>query len=220
MNMRTFHIGILVWCLGYSFSGHCAATVTVIDTFLPCSAGTAALPCEWKPSRRATGMFSLHLTPADRFISVSSRNDCTSLARPVTLDTTYGFLKWKWRVWQLPPLAREDKKNLNDSGAGVYVIFKARPPFNDIIKYVWSTTLPVGTSIASPYRNNSKVVVLESGIGRLGQWIGETVDVRNDYQRLFGSAAPLIQAIGILTDSDNTHSIARADYGPFFAERK
>jgi hypothetical protein len=196
-------------------------SVLVLDTFALCPKCEGGLPCGWKPNRPKTDMFSVHSQQGSRFLSVASQNDATTLAKESVFDVTqFPFLAWKWRVWQLPLKAREDQKKINDSGAGVYVIFKGNFGFNKTIKYVWSTTLPAGTAITSPYRADSKVVVLESGAGREGEWLVEKVNVQNDYARLFGSVPPLVEAIGILTDSDDTRSIAKADYGPFMAEAK
>src|SRR5215471_2053182 len=51
-------------------------------------------------------------------------------------------LCWRWRVLQLPPGGKEGRKETHDSAAGVYVIFD-NSIVPRIIKYVWSTTLPV-----------------------------------------------------------------------------
>src|SRR6266403_1332093 len=78
-------------------------------------------------------------------------------------------LRWRWRVTQLPTAANEARKETHDSAAGVYVLFDNRL-FPRIIKYVWSTTLPVGTTVQNPLYWRAKIVVLKSGRDGLGHW--------------------------------------------------
>jgi len=81
-----------------------------------------------------------------------------------------------------------------------------------MIKYVWSSSLPLGTTTQSPYNSKAKIVVLQNQHSPLGQWVTETVDVCTDYKRLFGKKPEQVQAIGLMSDSDNTGSVAIAHY--------
>src|SRR5262249_20758578 len=83
------------------------------------------------------------------------------------------------------------------------------------IKYVWSTTLPVGTHIDSPVYWRAKVVVLQSGASGLREWRQETVNFYQDYKDLFGAEPGEVQGIAVLTDADATASVAEADYDDF-----
>jgi hypothetical protein len=56
--------------------------------------------------------------------------------------------------------------------------------------------------------------VVESGAGRLNQWINYERDIRADYEKAFGEPPGALIGIGIMTDSDNTRSHAQAWYGP------
>jgi hypothetical protein len=82
----------------------------------------------------------------------------------------------------------------------------------DNIKYVWSASLPIGTTTESPYNSKTKIVVLRNQGSPLGTWVCEKVNVYEDYKRLFGDEPGHVQAIGLMSDSDNTESIAQADY--------
>ena len=123
----------------------------------------------------------------------------------------YPFLSWQWQVVQLPEGGDERYKKTGDSAAAIYVIFPGlfRP---DNIKYVWSASLPPGTTTTSPYNSKTKVVVLRNQSSPLGNWVSEKVNVYEDYKRLFGREPEPVQAIGLLSDSDNTHSSAVAYY--------
>lgn len=176
------------------------------------------LPPGWHASRKDRSMFNIISERDDFFVRLNVKNKCTSFGKPVTFSTdSLPFLKWKWRVIALPEGGCENKRGKNDSGAGVYVIFKGAFKLNKIIKYVWSSTLPVGTIVASPYNNNTKIVVLQSGKEHMGEWVNQTVNIRMDFTRLFKYEPPVVVGIAILTDSDNTSSSAIADYDDFQA---
>jgi len=123
-------------------------------------------------------------------------------------------LRWRWRVAQLPPGGDEGRKETHDSAAGVYVIFDNQI-FPRVIKYVWSSTLPVGTHVQNPLYWRAKIVVLKSGPANLGQWHQETVNFYQDYQDLFGERPGKVQGIGLATSSTATQSLAIADYDDF-----
>ena len=123
----------------------------------------------------------------------------------------YPVLRWRWRVARLPTGGDERAKPTNDSAAAVYVVFDSRI-IPRAIKYVWSTTLPVGSTFTSPNYWRGKVIVLQSGPPDSPAWRQETVNFYEDYKELFGFAPGEVQGVAILTDSDVTQSSAQADY--------
>ena len=131
----------------------------------------------------------------------------------------FPILTWCWRVNALPPGGDERYDDTNDSAAGLYVNFSTNwiglPKY---IKYVWSSTLPVGTidrrkRIARPW-----FFVVESGENNLGKWIFEKTDLSRDYQRIYSEQpAKRTIGLGILSDANSTQSVAHADYADFRA---
>jgi len=122
-------------------------------------------------------------------------------------------LSWDWRAEKLPENAREDVERLNDSGAAVYVIFAmegfiVKRPRS--IKYVYSSTLPVGTEISY---GKLAVIVASSALEGIGNWVHVERDVRADYARVFGGRPPDRPIyLRLWSDSDNTDSPAEADF--------
>jgi hypothetical protein len=82
------------------------------------------------------------------------------------------------------------------------------------LMYVWSNDSPVGTVIHNPRTERIRKLVIESGSHRLGQWQTYERDVRADFEKAFGEVPGDLVGIGVMTDSDNTKSVARAWYGP------
>jgi hypothetical protein len=129
-------------------------------------------------------------------------------------DTTiHPVLAWDWRAIQLPEGSREDEDRRNDSGAGVYIVFSIdgvlikRPK---IIKYVYSASLPVGTTVSY---GKLKVIVAASARDGSGSWHHVERDVVADYRRVFGEDPPRRPLrLRLWSDSDNTGTVATADF--------
>lgn len=125
--------------------------------------------------------------------------------------TTHPVLAWDWRANKLPPGAREDNESLNDSAAGIYVVFSfegfivKRPK---TIKYVYSSALPEGTVVSY---GKLKVIVVSSST--MGEWQRVERNVVEDYRAVFGDEPPERPiSIRLWGDSDNTGSEAEADF--------
>jgi hypothetical protein len=82
------------------------------------------------------------------------------------------------------------------------------------LMYVWCNQRPVDSVIQNPRTDRIRKIVVESGAGRLNQWINYERDIRADYEKAFGEPPGALIGIGIMTDSDNTRSQAQAWYGP------
>ena len=82
------------------------------------------------------------------------------------------------------------------------------------LMYVWCNQREPGTVITSPRTDRIRKLVVESGPNKLNQWLDYERNIRADYERAFGEAPGALVGIGIMTDSDNTHSTVRAWYGP------
>ena len=125
----------------------------------------------------------------------------------------YPILSWRWRAQELPPGAREDESDLNDTGAAVYVTFETNwLGLPRSIKYTYSSTLPVGTVVSF---RGLRVVVVSSGRGGYeNEWISVKRDVVADYREYFGRSAPEMPiGISVWTDSTETGTSSKADFG-------
>ncbi|MEX0995299.1 MAG: DUF3047 domain-containing protein, partial [Balneolaceae bacterium] len=123
------------------------------------------------------------------------------------------ILSWRWRAHTLPVGAREDRNSLNDVAASIYVVYSVnwlRIP--RVIRYTWSSTLPVGREVSMNF-NQMKIQVVESGPENVGKWQTFERNIYEDYRRLFGGKPPEKPlAILILSDGVSTGSPVKADY--------
>jgi hypothetical protein len=148
----------------------------------------------------------------EAYLEANAENSAVAIAKEFAYELNeYPYLKWQWRVLKLPKGGDERFKETGDSAAAIYVIFEGflRP---NTIKYVWSASLPLGTTTESPYNSKTKIVVLRNQNSPMGQWVTESVNVYADYKRLYKGEPKQVQAIGLMSDSDNTGSMAVAHY--------
>ena len=82
------------------------------------------------------------------------------------------------------------------------------------LMYVWCNKRPVDTVIQNPRTDRIRKIVVESGSGRLNQWLTYERNIRADFEKAFGEAPGALIGIGLMTDTDNTRSKALAWYGP------
>jgi len=81
------------------------------------------------------------------------------------------------------------------------------------LMYVWCNKRPLNSVIENSRTDRIRKVVVESGAGRLNQWLSYERNIRADYEKAFGEPPGALIGIGIMTDSDNTRSFAQGWYG-------
>ena len=132
----------------------------------------------------------------------------------------YPYISWSWKVLSFPSRASAGgitKKSWiesDDYALRVYVIFPALIFTNTkCLEYVWSQDLPKGALLTSPFFKNIKLMVLEKGQEKSGEWMVEERNIFADYKTAFGRfPSANVGAVALMTDSDNTQSSAEACY--------
>ena len=183
---------------------------------------TGHFPIQWEARkggwRRAADReiyYVIRKEDGNRYLSAETEESAVDAGRAAEVNLrVYNKLRWRWRVWSLPVGANEEVGSKNDSGAAVRIVFYGgiRPR---MLKYVWSSSLPKGTETVSAGNKKIKVIVLQSGSGRAGEWVWEEVNAYEDYKRLFGGEPRTVRILGVITDADNTKSLSKADYDDF-----
>ena len=132
----------------------------------------------------------------------------------------YPYLSWRWKVDEFPSRSQKADRprkswiERDDYAVRFYVIFPAMIFTNTrCLEYVWSEDLPQGTILTSPFFKNIKLIVLESGKERIGEWVQEERNISEDYKAAFGRfPSGGVGSIALMTDSDNTQSNAEGGY--------
>jgi hypothetical protein len=214
------------------------ADVVEVARFSRLRAGTP-LPADWLGWGLNSGKqrtdYRLVNGAAGTVLQADAEQAATGLYRRVRVDPgRQPVLEWSWRVEKLVAGADLRKGSREDSAARLVISFHgdpARLDFEDrarlrlakvfageplpyaMLIYVWSNQIAVETALPSPQIDRIRMVVVESGGARLGQWLTYRRNVLEDYRRAFGEDPGDIVAVGVLTDADNTRQSARALYG-------
>jgi len=210
----------LILLLGLALSGAGAgaaagAECVALEDFSRGSVGE--FPPDWKPRKEeGRSVYSIQEEGGLRFLRAAATRLGVQAGREVAWNLeAYPILAWSWRPIEFPKGSDERKSSTNDSAVSVYAVFPHTPVSVKSVKYIWSRVVPVGTHLTSS-AGNTQVRVLRTGPDKVGQWVEEQVDVREDYRRYFGgSDVPRPAGIAVLTDSDDTKSTARGDYAGF-----
>lgn len=189
-----------------------------------------------KPAPRANDTrYSLVRDTDQVVLKAQAENSMSGLIHAVRADVRrYPLLRWRWKV--AAPLQNADmtKKSGDDYAARIYVLFDyplEKLPFGTRAKlklaeafygqkiptaalnYVWDNRQPIGTIQPNTYTDRARMVVLESGAAKSGQWVTETRDLVADFRAAFGEDPPDVVAIALATDTDNTGESATAWFG-------
>ena len=145
------------------------------------------------------------------------------------------FLEWRWRVPAPapgePPLAVTSRKSpmarlsLAFHGDTSKLDFEDRTklrlanvltvhglPYATLL-YVWMVGVPVGTVLRSPHTDRVRLLVVESGTQRAGEWVSIRRNVVEDFRRAYGEAPGDIVGVGLMTDFGDDGSPRRTYYG-------
>jgi Protein of unknown function (DUF3047) len=127
-------------------------------------------------------------------------------------------VSWRWRVHSLPKDSNDCGPGFTDSGAAVFLTFKAGAKYM-ILKYVWSTTGKVGSFCQSKrgWFLDRDTILLHVG-GPLDTWVPEEVEPRADFAKHFGvklEDVPDFVGLAIMTDGDQSNSVVESDYADF-----
>jgi Protein of unknown function (DUF3047) len=175
-------------------------------------------PPDWKVREDAgREVYSIQEMDGIRFLRALAKNLGIQAAKQYEWDLkAYPMLAWSWRPAQFPKGSDERESGTNDSAVAVYALV----PYSRIrgpkaVKYIWSEKVPVGTRLKSNF-GLTQVRVLRSGVPAKPEWVEERVNVLEDYKQYFGETdMPKPAGIAVLTDSDDTKSIAQGDYANF-----
>jgi hypothetical protein len=168
-------------------------------------------------------------------LRASADASASGLLHAVTVDPRrHRWLRWRWRVDNLIAAADNTQRRREDSPVRLVIMFdgdRSKLPFAEkmtaaelklatgqelpyaTLMYIWENRLPRETVIENPHTSRVRMFVAESGPERVGTWWDETRNVYEDYRKAFGEEPGNITAIAVLTDTDNTESLAEAYYG-------
>lgn len=148
-------------------------------------------------------------------LKAESSNSASALYRRLRVSAAAGRISWSWKVERsLVSNTAEREQRGDDYAARLFVIFGPElfGRGTRALCYVWAGNEPVGSIYPSPYADEVGTIVLQSGNERAGTWANETRDFADDYRRVFNEEPPIVRAVAVMVDTDNTASEATASF--------
>ena len=184
----------------------------------------AGLSARWEeqgfPSIARHNVFSLASEPdGNHYLKVES--DRSSSAKGVHLAWSprrCPHVSWRWRISNTIAAGDLTRKEGDDAAAKLYVVFRGPSFWNPLDKrilvYVWDHRAPVGGIYPNAWLpTKERMVIVESGTAKVGQWVDEQVHLVNDFVRAFPGEEPgEVEGVAFLADTDNTRSRVTAGF--------
>lgn len=192
------------------------------------------VPDTWNPwTMRLKGLSQYQLVDdgGATVLKGRARASASGLLHDLDLDVRdKPILSWRWKVMDLAP--SEDSPD--DSPVRIMVNFSGdmrKLPFGDRlfydqfrlftgsdlpyagVMYIWGSKTPKGGNAVNRYTSRIKMIAVESGREKLGQWIAESRNVEEDFRRLFGEEPGRVVSVGIMTEADKGDHALEAYYG-------
>lgn len=174
-------------------------------------------------------------------VKARAQASASGLVHKLDIDPRdYPLLTWQWKTTALIKTANNRTKHLEDSPLRVVVTFEgdkdklslADRMFADNVRlltkqelpyatlmYIWENQVPVDGVLPNLHTTRIKMIVAESGAGKVGQWHDLARNVYEDYRRAFGEEPGRITSIAVMTDTDNTGESVLAYYGDIMFRR-
>ncbi|MGZ5586835.1 MAG: DUF3047 domain-containing protein [Methylobacter sp.] len=132
------------------------------------------------------------------------------------------MLNWSWRISNRLSGLNEQSKAGDDYAARIYVVIKGGLAFwqTKAINYVWASNTSKDKVWPNAFAgDHAKMVAVRGPEAALNVWYSEKRNVRADLQKLFGEDLLHIDAVALMTDTDNSNGQVSAFYGDIWFSR-
>ncbi|MEW7978259.1 MAG: DUF3047 domain-containing protein [Candidatus Sedimenticola endophacoides] len=150
-----------------------------------------------------------------RVLEAHSEASASALYRRIRVDLEQTpILRWRWRAGGTLGANDEQTRGGDDYAARIYLIKEGGllPWRTMALNYVWSGNQPVGSSWNNAYSSRARMIALQSGSLDDPRWRSERRNVRDDFRRLFAEEVRYIDAVALMSDTDNSGATATAHY--------
>jgi hypothetical protein len=211
---------ILSCCMGTGASMAQENGIVIVGRFSGEGLETNGVPPGWqRNSLGNNSKIAIDREKEDYFLHILCVNDNIALGKKISFDIRkFPYLSWRWKASKLPEGGDIRKRETDEQAGQVYVVFPKFPsPVNTrSVGYIWDSQAPVGLSGTSTAYSKMKYVVLQSGPVKLNQWICETRNVYEDYQKLFQEEPPTLGGVVLYINTQHSKSSGEIFYGDIF----
>lgn len=149
-------------------------------------------------------------------LKASSKDSASGLIKKQRIDLTKTpFMTWRWKINSFLT-TQERSKSGDDYAARLYVLVDGGVLFwqTKSINYVWASNMPKLTVWPNAYAGDAvQMLALRGKTDPLNTWMTEKRNVREDFKRYLGLDIQFIDAVALMTDTDNSHAAVTAFYG-------
>jgi len=153
-------------------------------------------------------------------LKASSDSSASGLFKEQRIDLfKTPYLNWSWRIENRLGKLNEQTKPGDDYAARVYVVIDGGWVFwnTRAINYVWASNTEKGEIWPNAFAgDHAMMIALRSDEDPLGTWQTEKRNILQDLQRLFGDRIRYIDAVAVMTDTDNAKGKATAFYADIY----
>lgn len=162
--------------------------------------------------------------PSGVIIRSTSNSSASGLVKKIRVDLQKTpWLHWQWKILALeqPPgtIESETTRPGDDFAARVYLIIDGGLLFwkTQAINYVWSRQQTHESTWPNPYAGRKAMMLaVRNHQDPIGIWVNEARNVRQDLRRIFGKDIRYIDAVAIMTDTDDAGGSTSAAYANLF----
>jgi hypothetical protein len=131
----------------------------------------------------------------------------------------YPYLNWRWRIENKLDTGNEMEKSGDDYVARVYLLIDGGLRFwnSRAMSYVWANQSEAGSIWDNAYAGDSVIMfALKSAKDPTGTWLHEKRNVYEDLKTVFGEEIATVDAVAVMTDTDDSNSTALTYYADIF----
>lgn len=175
----------------------------------------------WK-SKQFKGQTNYQLVQTDNqtVLKAHSQASASGLFKQQRIDLQQTpYLYWRWRIGNHLTNLNEQEKSGDDFAARVYIVIDGGWAFwkTKAINYVWSSVTEKGKIWPNAYAGkNAMMFAIRSTEDPTGTWLQEKRNVQADLQKIYSKAIRYIDAVAVMTDTDNTQGQATAYYSNIY----
>ena len=169
-----------------------------------------------------SGSTDYHIIKLDKLmvLKAESQSGASGLFKEQRIDLLKTpYLNWRWRIDNRLENLDEQSKSGDDYSARVYVVVSGGWAFwkTRAINYVWAGNTAKGSVWPNAFAgNNAMMLAIRSSDDKTHTWYQEKRNIMQDLKQQFDTDIRYIDAVAIMTDTDNANGNATAYYGDIF----
>lgn len=149
-----------------------------------------------------------------------SSGSASGMGRKIKIDLTKTpYVNWSWKVERGLPTLDETSRGGDDYAARLYVVKSGGALIwnTRALNYVWSGSQSRETTWPNAFKPKNAIMhAVRGSSDATGEWKQEKRNVREDFKKIFGKDIKSIDAVAIMTDTDNSGLRANAAYGDIY----